>query len=209
VDKWLQLVFTAAVFIYLIFLEFIDWQGRAEVLELKYPWLWRAVNNRPARLLLLVLAVGLLVKDFKDAVAIAPPPVVNIAPPPVPAITIVKSPEKLKDQCWLTTIGVATPKDLPQNWRSSESVIFCNKKVNAPLFLQVEFDQNPVGVSPPFFPEGRMIKMHQSFQLNKVLVDIESPSILPYQIFIINAHSDKEKAPIATAVTVKTINPNK
>ncbi len=68
-DKWLEFIFVVVVFGFVLFLEFLDWQGRAEIIESKYPRLWKLVNNRPARFLLMVLAIGLLIKDFKDATA--------------------------------------------------------------------------------------------------------------------------------------------
>jgi hypothetical protein len=77
-EKWLQLLFAVVGIFVVVMLELLDWQGRIEILEIKYPRLWRLVNNRPMRLVLLVLAIGLLSRDFKDIAAVAPPPVVHV-----------------------------------------------------------------------------------------------------------------------------------
>jgi hypothetical protein len=69
----IQLIAFAAVFVYTQFLEYLDWHGRSDVLKEKHPRVWVFVNNRPMRLVLSLLVLGFLVKDFKDAVAVAPP----------------------------------------------------------------------------------------------------------------------------------------
>jgi hypothetical protein len=54
-------------------IEFLDWYGRLEIIKRKWPRGWRAMNNRPMRLVLLIACFGLLVRDFRDIVATAPP----------------------------------------------------------------------------------------------------------------------------------------
>src|SRR5713226_223792 len=68
------------------FLEYLDWHGRADVLREKHPRVWTMVNSRPARLVFLVAALAFLAKDFRDAVAVAPPPTVKIPAPIAPSI---------------------------------------------------------------------------------------------------------------------------
>jgi hypothetical protein len=82
----IQLTVFAAVFVYTQFLEYLDWHGRSDVLKEKHPKVWALVNNRPMRLILSLFVLGFLVKDFKDAVAIAPPPTVRIVTPIPPAM---------------------------------------------------------------------------------------------------------------------------
>lgn len=69
-----------------LFVAYLDWQGRLDVLKDKHPKLWRMVHNRPMRLTLLILCLVYLAKDFRDATIVAPPPTISIKTPIPPAI---------------------------------------------------------------------------------------------------------------------------
>ena len=56
------------------------------MVESKWPRFWRLLNNRPARLLLLVVAIVFLAKDYRDTIAVAPPPNVTWSSPPPPMV---------------------------------------------------------------------------------------------------------------------------
>ncbi len=73
-----QLIGWGIVILIVVLAEMLDWKGRFEMVERDYPRIWRAINNRPARLVLLAVAIVFLAKDFKDAVSIAPPSVQDI-----------------------------------------------------------------------------------------------------------------------------------
>lgn len=84
VGKILQLVPLVVGIIFLALIEILDWVGRMEMIQTKWPKIWKALNNRPARLVLLTACLVFLVKDFRDAAATAPPPIVTLSiPPPV------------------------------------------------------------------------------------------------------------------------------
>jgi hypothetical protein len=52
--------------IYLIVAEFLDTVGRLEIVENRWPKVWKALNNRPMRLILLILLCALVAKDIAD-----------------------------------------------------------------------------------------------------------------------------------------------
>ena len=79
--KVAQLVAVGIGVLLLVFIELLDWQGRMEIIKKRWPSLWKVINNRPVRLLLLVLAIAFLVRDFKDAIAAAPAPQVRVVVP--------------------------------------------------------------------------------------------------------------------------------
>jgi hypothetical protein len=81
-----QLIVACIVFGFLAFQEYLDWYGRADVLKTKHPKLWALMDKRRTRLILLVVVLVFLVKDFHDAVAIAPAPIVRTTPPPASII---------------------------------------------------------------------------------------------------------------------------
>jgi len=63
------------ILLYLAVCEILDWHGRMEVIHERWPWVWRLVNDRPARLVLLIVTAGLLVADFRrDVPKEAQPP---------------------------------------------------------------------------------------------------------------------------------------
>src|ERR1017187_811408 len=76
-----QLVAVAFAICALVFIEILDWHGRFDVIEKRWPTLWAAMNNRAARLLLIVIAIAFLSKDFHDAMAVGAPPVARLLPP--------------------------------------------------------------------------------------------------------------------------------
>src|ERR1039458_1670209 len=56
----------AGLALYLIAAEFIDTIGRLKIIEERWPNVWRAINNRPFRLVLLVFLVLLFAKDLSE-----------------------------------------------------------------------------------------------------------------------------------------------
>jgi hypothetical protein len=48
--------------------EYLDWFGRLEVLEMKHPKVYRFVNSRPLRLVLLVLLFAMLATDLRTSI---------------------------------------------------------------------------------------------------------------------------------------------
>ena len=84
----LQIIGVGAVIIFLACIEYLDWRGRFDVIKEKHPRVWGAMNNRPAGLILLTLCMVMLVKDYRDAVATAPAPVVKTSPPPAPIMQV-------------------------------------------------------------------------------------------------------------------------
>jgi len=87
--KVLQLVGVGLATLLLIGIEILDWQSRMDILQNRWPRIWRTLNNRAARTLLLVAIIVFLVRDFEDSVATALPPVVKIPPPPAPQIVVI------------------------------------------------------------------------------------------------------------------------
>jgi len=82
----LQIVPLLVVTMYAVVCELLDTKGRLEMIKKDHPKLWRHMNNRPARLILLGIAIGLLAKDFRDVAAVAPAPIVTFQPPQAPII---------------------------------------------------------------------------------------------------------------------------
>jgi hypothetical protein len=61
-----------AIFVSLIAIailaEYLDWHGRVEMLEAKHPTIYKFAVSRPLRLILILLALGLLAEDSKELV---------------------------------------------------------------------------------------------------------------------------------------------
>src|SRR5258708_5112622 len=82
----LLLATAVVIFVYVAITESTDWIGRAEVIEKRWPSLWSAMNNRPARLVFSVVGIGMLARltqDFRTGCE-APPAIFRA--PPVPTI---------------------------------------------------------------------------------------------------------------------------
>src|ERR1700680_4748232 len=79
--KIAELLAVAVGFLLLLFSESLDMLGRMETVEKRWPRASKVLSNRPARLVLLALGALFLVRDFKDAAATAPPPIVRMVTP--------------------------------------------------------------------------------------------------------------------------------
>jgi hypothetical protein len=114
-----------------------------------------------------------------------------------------------KEQCWMQNITIPTSRDINGVASSSEVVILCNSKKPAPLMLTVEFDSEPFRVSPLLFPSGRMIDSFQQLKGNIFFASLSSPSLLPYQMVVLFAHSADKNPPLAQRVRISPVDPNK
>jgi hypothetical protein len=75
-----------AIVAYGIVTEATDWIGRAEIIEQRWPGLWRIMNNRPMRLILLAVAVAMIGHATEDFEKGAESPEVIFRAPRVPEL---------------------------------------------------------------------------------------------------------------------------
>jgi hypothetical protein len=80
-----------ALIAYAVITEATDWIGRAEIIEKRWPKLWRAMNNRPMRLILIIVALVMVAHVIQDLRAGETAPVVVLKPPTAPAIEKTKT----------------------------------------------------------------------------------------------------------------------
>jgi hypothetical protein len=113
----------------------------------------------------------------------------------------------VKEQCWMQTATLPAPKDVPTAESTSEAIAFCNTERKAPLFMDVEYNEAPMLAGRILFPQSRQVSMEEMLEDNHIRAKIESPSILPYQIFIVLAYGARQKAPLATKIQIHPINP--
>ena len=177
IPKVIQLIVIGAGVAFAIFIEILDWQGRAEVMEEKFPRLWRVLNARPARLVLLVVLVGFLAKDFHDASASIPP---------------------VKEQCWVK--NYAAPA-LP-GW--GIAAIFCNTTIKTPYTVELDYDQ-PITAAGPFaFPVGsEFTKYSESNEGTKISAWLDLHTIVPNEPFSITTKGSSDKFPQVKKAIIK------
>jgi hypothetical protein len=107
---FLTLVPLAGISLFFAFAEYLDWHGRMELLEKKHPRIWRLVNARPFRLVLLLMVFAALATDLKENLKQLDPevPVVRFAAPRVPAIELVSiTPPEPTDSLRRRTVKLA------------------------------------------------------------------------------------------------------
>jgi hypothetical protein len=68
--------------------EIVDWAGRLDFIEHKWPTAWRFLNNRVARFTLLLICFVYLARDFKAEIPPIPSVTMNVSPPPAPEIQL-------------------------------------------------------------------------------------------------------------------------
>lgn len=90
----MQIVAVVLLLAYVITTEALDWIGRAEIIENRWPRAWLVMSNRPARVILVLVAIGLLVhvitekREPKQPALIplpTPSPAIPVSPLPVPS----------------------------------------------------------------------------------------------------------------------------
>jgi hypothetical protein len=74
--------------IYLLIVEALDWFGRMEVIENRWPKVWSLISNRPSRLVLLLVACTLLAKDVSERWRDEGSPALQVIMPSIPAPVI-------------------------------------------------------------------------------------------------------------------------
>lgn len=120
-----------------------------------------------------------------------------------------RTPEE-KLQCWSQNITLPAPRNQPDSVKSaSEVVVFCNKERRAPLTVVVTYDKSPMLAGPIAFPEGRILKTTEYFQGSKLFFALDSPSMKPYQFFIVTVYGDSEVPPMSKSVEIAETNPEK
>jgi hypothetical protein len=81
-----------AIVTYGIITEATDWVGRAEIIEKRWPGLWSLMNNRPMRLILLVVAIVMIAHATQELQAGVEPAEVKFPPSRVPALAPTAAP---------------------------------------------------------------------------------------------------------------------
>ena len=108
----LTLLPLAVITLFFAFAEYLDWHGRMEILEKKHPRIWRLVNDRPFRLILLLLIFAILSAELKETLKnlLEPDeaPIVRFVAPSVPSIApVTTTPSEPSDSLRRRTIKVA------------------------------------------------------------------------------------------------------
>ena len=111
----------------------------------------------------------------------------------------------IPDQCWMQNMTVPAPRDVPAAQSASETMLFCSYERKAPFFFVVDYDKDVMGYGPILFPEGRHISAQIFTKGSQAFYKIESPSILPFQIFVIRAYGNGQDAPIATKMRITPV----
>lgn len=72
--------------IFFVLVEILDWIGRLEIIEQRWPKIFTVLNSRFARLAAILILIVLIAHDIEQRAAIPEPPRVTFLPAPVPVI---------------------------------------------------------------------------------------------------------------------------
>ena len=87
---WIIWIVGVPLALYVVICEFLDVIGRLEIIEKRWPKVHSAMSNRPMRLVLIILVLGLIGKDVIDRLQMKVPALyVTIKPPIVPEVVFV------------------------------------------------------------------------------------------------------------------------
>jgi hypothetical protein len=127
------------------------------------------------------------------------------APPRV--VTQTAPGPKPEEKCFMENIIRPGPQTVPAAKSSIETFIYCNYERKAPLVLGIEYDKPPLSYGPIEFPEGRTPLLEMYTHEKSVVFSIQSPSILPFQPFLVTAYGQESDPPRATQMRITIINP--
>lgn len=87
--NWFWIVAMALLALLLGAAELLDWIGRLEIVERKWPKVWKAINNRPMRIVLYLLLIIAIGRDISDRLKIPIPKLeVTFQAPSAPIIQV-------------------------------------------------------------------------------------------------------------------------
>lgn len=117
---------------------------------------------------------------------------------------------QVKPQCWSGNIILPGPRAIfPGAKSASEAVAYCNQERKAPLTITVNYDQEPIGAGQVTFADGRTVDAMESLKGKQVHIVVNSPSVLPYQAFIVTVYGGSDKPPLARNVVIESIDPER
>jgi hypothetical protein len=194
--------------VYLVLVEGLDWIGRAEIIEQKWPRLWGAMNNRPMRLVLLVVAVVMLAHVIGDLRSGAEPPLASFAAPKVPTIdtnvkviTVTSSPPH---HCWLSNPFGMPNSTIKGAITATAAIVHCNYKIDAPFKVAVEFDRD-------FIPGG-MVLTDSGIMMGGggvkegvYLAQVNSPALLSDQLIVVTVYGPTDQYPRGLRASVSAL----
>jgi hypothetical protein len=107
----------------------------------------------------------------------------------------------------MENILLPAPQTVPSARSSLETFMYCNYERKAPLFLEVDYDKPGLGYGPILFPDGRFQVIDMQTQEKSVHYTIQSPSILPFQPFLVTVYGQDANPPRAIQTRITTIDP--
>lgn len=114
---------------------------------------------------------------------------------------------KPEEKCFMENIGRPAPQTVPDAKSSIETFIYCTYERKAPLALGIMYDKPPLRYGVIEFPDGRIPLIDMVTHEQSINFIIHSPSILPFQPFLVTAYGRENSPPIATKMVITLINP--
>lgn len=205
----LLILVALAVVLYATLTEGLDWIGRAELIQQKFPLLWGAMNNRPMRIILLLVAVVMLAHITSDLRAGAEAPLIRFASTEVPKIDnnlkVITVGTPQKQQCWTSSQHFGLPNPAVAGAKSATAAIMhCNYLVRAPLEVVIVFDQDFIGGSIMPIDSG-MATISTTREGKAFIGRITSPSLLSDQLVIVTVYGTTSQFPRVVKSGIRTI----
>jgi hypothetical protein len=195
----LLVVIAIGLVLYALLTEGLDWIGRAEIIEHRWPLLWGAMNNRPMRLILIVVAIGMLARVVGDFRAGAEPPEVKFQAPKVPEINsnvkVITIGSTGPHHCWFSNHFGMPNSTIKGAVTATAIIIHCNYKVDAPFAVSLEFDRD-------FIPGALVLPDSGAWSLGptrkagmQYYGAIASPALLSDQLAIMTVYGTTDQYP--------------
>lgn len=111
--------------------------------------------------------------------------------------------------CYMQGMNMPPPRTLSGVASSGETWVVCTVEHKAPYMVTIEYDEAPISAAPLLFAKGRQSSYAEILQGKTLFFKVDSPSIIPWQGFLIVVYGRNHMAPQAVKITVNPINPDK
>jgi len=195
----LLIFFASAIVVYALLTEGLDWIGRAEIIEKRWPFLWAVMNKRPTRLVLLATAVVMLAHVMGEIRVGAEVPAVKLVPPKVPEINpnvkIITLESRPPHRCWLSNYVGMPNSTIKGAVTASAAILHCNYKIESPFKVIVEFDRDFL-LGGLILPDGGIMTGVSQMKQDKIYIgQVRSPPLLSDELVVITVYGATDQYP--------------
>jgi hypothetical protein len=119
--------------------------------------------------------------------------------------------QETSQHCWMQNVALNPEPEMLRKGAKSKTLtaVYCRKKIVAPFMITVKFNAQPFLVSDLKFAAGRILSIFQKHGEQLVFAEVRSPSVDPFEMFVVNSYGLGSQAPEAIEINIVPVDPDK